>query len=46
MLSGIWPTNNITNICVKRANMSIPETVDSKKQKSDFKFIANYIFTV
>lgn len=46
MLSGIWPTNNITSICVKWANVSIPETVDSKKQKLDFKFITSYIFTV
>lgn len=45
MLSGIWLTHNITNICVKWANTSIPATADSKKQKLDFKFVISYIFT-
>lgn len=32
ILSGIWLTHNITNICVKGANMSIPATADSKSR--------------
>lgn len=36
-------TNNITNICVKQANVSIPETIDSKKAEIRLK-ICNYLY--
>lgn len=41
MLSGIWSTKNITNICVKWEKVSIPGTVDCKKQKLNLKFVTS-----